>query len=67
MLEDLFQPTHLILVLVVVLLVFGPDKLPELGRSLGQGIRDFKKAFSDDGDSPRESAPKRPEEVETAK
>ena len=67
MLEDLFQPTHLILVLVVVLLVFGPDKLPELGRSLGQGIRDFKKAFTDDGGALRQSAPKRAEEVETAK
>ncbi len=39
---ELLTPTHLILVLVVALLVFGPRKLPELGKGLGEGMRGFK-------------------------
>ena len=45
MFEGLFMPTHLLLVLVVALLVFGPKKLPELGETLGKSIREFKKAM----------------------
>lgn len=41
------QPMHLILILVIVLVVFGPSKLPELGSSLGKGIREFKRANDD--------------------
>ena len=41
MFEGLFQPTHLILILGVALLVFGPKKLPELGKGIGEGIRGF--------------------------
>ncbi|MDO7786322.1 twin-arginine translocase TatA/TatE family subunit [Desulforamulus aquiferis] len=37
-----FQPSHLLLVLVVVLIIFGPGKLKGLGKSLGESIRDFK-------------------------
>lgn len=48
MFEGLFQPLHLMLVLGVVLLVFGPGRLPELGESLGKSIRDFKKALDDE-------------------
>lgn len=40
--EGLFQPTHLIIVLVIALFIFGPKKLPELGQGLGKGIRSFK-------------------------
>ena len=47
MFEGLFQPTHLILVLVVALLLFGPSKLPQIGAGLGKSIRDFKKAMAD--------------------
>ncbi len=39
---------EMLIVLVVVLLVFGPSKLPQLGDSLGKGIRSFKKAMNDD-------------------
>lgn len=39
---DLLQPTHLLLILVVALLIFGPSKLPQLGKGLGEGIRGFK-------------------------
>jgi sec-independent protein translocase protein TatA len=45
---DILQPTHLIFVLVVALLVLGPKRLPEVGRSLGKGLRDFKSALSGD-------------------
>ncbi|HXJ92925.1 MAG TPA: twin-arginine translocase TatA/TatE family subunit [Terriglobia bacterium] len=44
MFEGLFQPTHLLLVLAIALLIFGPKKLPELGSGLGKGIRGFKDA-----------------------
>jgi sec-independent protein translocase protein TatA len=47
MFEGLFQPLHLLLVLVIVLIVFGPGKLPELGESLGKSIRAFKKGLED--------------------
>jgi len=36
--------TELVIILVVVLLIFGPGKVPELGKSLGKGIREFKSA-----------------------
>ena len=48
MFEGLLQPTHLILILVIALFVFGPQKLPDLGKSLGEGIRGFKKALNSD-------------------
>jgi len=43
---DILQPTHLIFVLIVALLVLGPKRLPEVGRSLGRGLRDFRSALS---------------------
>lgn len=46
MIGDILQPTHLVFVLVVALLVLGPKRLPEVGRSLGKGIRDFRDAMS---------------------
>jgi sec-independent protein translocase protein TatA len=50
-------PLELIIVLVIALLVFGPKKLPELGRSLGSGMREFKDSITggdkdDDDDKP---------------
>ena len=42
MLEGLLQPTHLLVILAVALFVFGPKKLPELGKGLGDGIRNFR-------------------------
>jgi sec-independent protein translocase protein TatA len=52
MLGDLFQPMHLLVILVIALIVFGPRKLPELGSSLGKAIRDFKKAMSETESKP---------------
>ncbi len=43
--EGLFQPTHLIFIMLVLLLLFGGKKLPELGKGLGAGIREFKDAM----------------------
>ncbi len=48
--EGLFQPTHLFFILVIVLIIFGPRKLPDLGRGLGKGIREFKDAICDTGE-----------------
>ena len=42
MLEGVFQPMHLLVIFFVALLVFGPKKLPELGKGIGQGIRALK-------------------------
>lgn len=47
MFEGLFQPMHLLLIAGIALLVFGPKKLPELGKGLGESIRGFKSAMSD--------------------
>ncbi len=38
------QPTHLIIILVVALLIFGPSRLPEIGRAFGKTIREFQSA-----------------------
>jgi sec-independent protein translocase protein TatA len=43
---DILQPTHLLLILLVALLVLGPKRLPEVGRSLGRGLRDFRHGIS---------------------
>lgn len=47
MLEGLFQPMHLLVILLICLLVFGPRRLPELGKGLGDGIRGFRDAMKD--------------------
>ena len=46
MVGDILQPTHLVFVLVVALLVLGPKRLPEVGRQLGNGLRDFRAAIN---------------------
>jgi sec-independent protein translocase protein TatA len=48
MFEGLFQPMHLLIVFGIALLVFGPKKLPELGKGIGDGIRGFKSAMKAD-------------------
>jgi sec-independent protein translocase protein TatA len=47
MVGELFSPMHLLVVLVIALIVFGPGKLPELGSSLGKAIKEFKKVMND--------------------
>ncbi len=48
MFEGLFQPLHLLIIVGIMLLVFGPKKLPELGKGLGEAIRGFKKSLNED-------------------
>jgi sec-independent protein translocase protein TatA len=52
MLEGLFQPMHLLVIFGIALLVFGPKKLPELGKGIGEGIRGFKSAMKADQEKP---------------
>ncbi len=47
MLEGLFQPMHLLVIFAIALLVFGPKKLPELGKGIGEGIRALKDGMKD--------------------
>ena len=49
MTTGLFAPSHLILLGLIALLVFGPKRLPEIGRSFGHGLRGFKESVSGDG------------------
>jgi TatA/E family protein of Tat protein translocase len=44
---DLLSPMHLLVILAIALIVFGPGKLPELGSSLGKAIKEFKKVMND--------------------
>ena len=66
---DLLQPWHLIVILVVALLVFGPSKLPGLGKGLGEGIKGFKEGIkglggsSDDSEKPDTTTKTTPTEV----
>lgn len=50
--EGLFQPMHLLVIIVIALLVFGPKKLPELGKGLGDGIKSFKDAMNSSHEDP---------------
>ena len=52
MFEGLFQPMHLLVIFGLALLVFGPRKLPELGKGIGESIRGFKSAMKGDEDQP---------------
>jgi sec-independent protein translocase protein TatA len=52
MFEGLFQPMHLLVIFGIALLVFGPRKLPELGKGIGEGIRGFKSAMKEQTEPP---------------
>jgi sec-independent protein translocase protein TatA len=45
--SGLLQPMHLLVILLIVLIIFGPGKLPELGNSIGKAIRGFKRAMDE--------------------
>jgi sec-independent protein translocase protein TatA len=59
---DILQPTHLLFVLVVALLVLGPKRLPEVGRSLGRGLRDFRHAMGGEDHDHHETLTQTPAE-----
>ena len=44
---------ELLVILLVCMLLFGANRLPEIGKSLGEGIREFKRAMKDSDDTPR--------------
>ncbi len=52
MLDDLLTPVHLVFILILALLIFGPRRLPEIGASLGKGIREFRQAMTQLGQVP---------------
>jgi len=49
-------PMELAVVMAIALLIFGPKRLPELGRSMGRGIRELKTSLTGDGDRDRDRA-----------
>ena len=55
MFEGLFQPTHLLVIFGIALLVFGPKKLPELGKGIGESIRGVKSAIKEPENPPEKS------------
>ena len=55
MFDGLFQPIHLLVIVGIALLVFGPKKLPELGKGLGESIRGFKAAMKESGEEKPEN------------
>lgn len=63
MFEGLFQPMHLLVLLGIALLIFGPKKLPELGKGLGDGIRIFKSSIRGDEEESGTSEDKVPTPV----
>ena len=64
MFEGLFQPMHLLVIFAIALLVFGPKKLPELGKGLGEGIRSLKEGMKEQPTEQPTSAAK-PSDSET--
>jgi sec-independent protein translocase protein TatA len=60
MFTGILQPTHLVILLAVALMLFGPKRLPDAGRALGQGLREFKDSFG------HEAQPSLPEAPVTA-
>lgn len=53
--EGLFQPMHLLVIFFIALLIFGPRKLPELGKGIGEGIRALKEGLKDSSSSAAET------------
>ena len=53
--RGIFQPLHLLVILVIVLIIFGPSKLPQLGEGLGKTIRGFKKAMAEKDEDKHEA------------
>ncbi len=70
MLGELFQPMHLLLILVIALLLFGPGKLPQIAANMGKSIREFKSALSAPDEvkvaAPQQQAEAQPQPAQTA-
>ncbi len=63
---DLFAPSHLLVLLLIVLIIFGPSKLGDVGGALGKAIRDFKRAMNEPESENKTSAAK-PDEAKAEK
>lgn len=60
-------PLELIVVLIIALVIFGPKRLPELGRSVGKGIREFRASVSGSVDDDEDDEPpSKPAQIESA-
>jgi sec-independent protein translocase protein TatA len=65
---DLFAPSHLLILLVIVLIIFGPSKLGDVGGALGKAIRDFKRAMNEnETQAPAKTTASSPEASATEK
>lgn len=60
MFDNLLTPGHLVVVLVIGLLIFGPRKLPEPGKGLGEGFRSFKEGIKGTPETPKQDTPEYP-------
>ncbi|MEG6584041.1 twin-arginine translocase TatA/TatE family subunit [Dendrosporobacter sp. 1207_IL3150] len=58
-----FSMPELILILVIALVVFGPGKLPEIGKALGRSLQEFKRATNEMKDESQKNELKKPEET----
>ncbi len=67
MFDNLLTPSHLIIVLVIALLIFGPRKLPELGKGLGEGFRGFKDGIKGAPETAKQDVPATKTEVTEVK
>jgi sec-independent protein translocase protein TatA len=54
-------PTELILILLIVIIIFGAKKLPDLGKSIGEGIKNFKKSINEGKDGDKNNPPNPPQ------
>ncbi len=65
MFEGLFQPMHLLVIFAIALLVFGPKKLPELGKGIGEGIRALKDGMKEQmAEQPKSTSTTTPDNTE---
>ncbi len=60
MFDNLITPTHLLFLLGLALLIFGPKRIPEIGSAVGRGIRDFRQAMTNLDTSPDQTHEKAP-------
>jgi sec-independent protein translocase protein TatA len=54
--DGLFQPMHLLVIFLIALIIFGPRKLPEIGKGIGEGFRALKESMKDKPAPPAQSA-----------
>jgi sec-independent protein translocase protein TatA len=59
-------PLEIAVVLIIVLIIFGPKRLPELGQSMGRGIREFRNSISGDKDKDKDDPDKKRKELEAS-